>query len=414
MTLDKLDAKNLHDRIEVAINIEQQRLQDLFIEYSYWNEAHQNLIIETDPVWANINIGSYLTDTHDIDLSIAVDGSLNPTIAYVNGKQTEIDPSEWIKNGLVSLIPFASTNNIRSQSINYFMEINDQIFMISTGPFLYEESAIPRDDKSFLLFAKELDDDYLEKITTTYILPELSITSKSNQPANHQLSLADLNNQTIAQFTWIHDRPSNTLIPKLALPATIIAVVMLLLTWLTLRYDATLRKHHLDGLLKIASKDFLTGISNRREFFYLAGRELTRANREKQSVCLLIFDIDHFKQINDDYGHSVGDKVLIAITEIVKTNLRDFDIFARWGGEEFTVLLPGVDAIKGMETAERLRTLIKNSVAENIDDYRINCTISTGISIWNNTEDIDSLVSKADLALYCAKQSGRNRSILSE
>ena len=158
---------------------------------------------------------------------------------------------------------------------------------------------------------------------------------------------------------------------------------------------------------KEARTDALTGIHNRRSFFCEATLLITMARRKQHPLSLLLFDIDHFKNINDQFGHACGDKALKAFTDTILENIRAHDIFGRLGGEEFAVLL--YEEREGaVELAQRLRHFVKkiNIVTENSG---FTFTTSIGVSYWQNQDDIEALLHKADNALYAAKNAGRDQ-----
>ncbi|NWF66273.1 MAG: diguanylate cyclase [Campylobacterales bacterium] len=155
----------------------------------------------------------------------------------------------------------------------------------------------------------------------------------------------------------------------------------------------------------MASTDHLTKIYNRYKFNKALNVEIERAKELEQDLCLIIFDIDYFKKINDTYGHQIGDKVLVSLTELVSKNIRQNDLFARWGGEEFMLIMPSCDEEHAKILAEKLRKLIETNDFEKVGQV----TCSFGVILYNGKESIDDLIKKADIALYKAKQNGRNR-----
>jgi len=163
---------------------------------------------------------------------------------------------------------------------------------------------------------------------------------------------------------------------------------------------------------RLAVTDGLTGLFNHRHFQERLAQEFNRLERFSDPISLLIIDIDHFKKINDTYGHPVGDSVLKGIAEKIKKTIRNIDVPARYGGEEFTVILPGTDENGAMNMAERLRKAIgATKFASEKGAFSVN--VSIGISTF--TKEIRSkeeLVETADKALYHAKRNGRNQSIL--
>jgi diguanylate cyclase (GGDEF)-like protein len=154
-----------------------------------------------------------------------------------------------------------------------------------------------------------------------------------------------------------------------------------------------------------ATTDDLTGITNRREFTAILGREVARATRYGTPLALAMFDLDHFKLVNDTFGHDVGDEVLRTVTQLVQKNLRASDILARWGGEEFMVLMQHSDAQGARYVAEKLRLAIAGHPFDKVDRL----TVSFGVTFFEEPDDLDALLKRVDDALYLAKRQGRNR-----
>lgn len=164
------------------------------------------------------------------------------------------------------------------------------------------------------------------------------------------------------------------------------------------------RVHHL------ATIDPLTGLYNRRRFFELAAPAVTYARDTCAPLSIMMLDIDHFKRVNDTYGHLAGDEVLRHVATVCKANLREADISARYGGEELIILLQQTDPITAQQIAERIRTTIAQT-SVGLHEEAIAVTVSLGIATWNGTNELnlEGLINQADQALYQAKASGRNR-----
>ena len=178
--------------------------------------------------------------------------------------------------------------------------------------------------------------------------------------------------------------------------------------------DITERKQFQLELERQAHLDYLTGLHNRRFFMQVAETELARAIRYSAPLSLLMMDVDHFKLINDTYGHKAGDRVLKKISETCQKTLREIDIIGRVGGEEFAVLLPETDIDEAMDVAERLREEIAKAKVEIDQVLPLNFTISIGVTtLTPQNENIEGLLNVADKALYVAKDSGRNRVVRS-
>ena len=171
-------------------------------------------------------------------------------------------------------------------------------------------------------------------------------------------------------------------------------------------------KHKVDELYsmtsvleKQATYDSLTNIYNRMKFEELFSIEIRSALNEEKSLSMIIFDIDHFKVINDTYGHQIGDEILVDIASLISKNIKLQDIFARWGGEEFIILLPGTDLDSAMLFAEKLRKLIEKFPFKDVGKL----TASFGAGELEKDESKTTFFEKVDKALYLAKENGRNR-----
>ncbi|MFT6248571.1 MAG: diguanylate cyclase (GGDEF)-like protein [Cognaticolwellia sp.] len=159
---------------------------------------------------------------------------------------------------------------------------------------------------------------------------------------------------------------------------------------------------------QLANTDELTGIYNRRYFFENAKREFNRAKRHQQELVVISLDVDHFKAVNDHHGHPVGDQVLVKIAQIITKTIRSEDIFARIGGEEFSILLPNITKTESLQAAERLRELLDDN-AIIINDIELPIKISLGVSVIKAADTcFQDLYSRSDRALYKAKSHGRN------
>lgn len=205
-----------------------------------------------------------------------------------------------------------------------------------------------------------------------------------------------------------------------AVSATLMAQMISMMMWhqysrrvvlgrqLALTHGALLAKQH--ELEMLAERDTLTGLYNRRKFMQLAGQELGRASRIPGNTCLLMVDLDHFKHINDQYGHPVGDEVLQQVAAILTGGVRATDVVARMGGEEFIVLMPNTPLAGAVALAEKLRNALRSQPLE-IHERLVPVTASmgvTGVAAYQRAS-IDALYAAADQALYAAKRMGRDR-----
>jgi diguanylate cyclase (GGDEF)-like protein len=183
-------------------------------------------------------------------------------------------------------------------------------------------------------------------------------------------------------------------------------------THLELKHARDQLKKALQELEQLALTDPLTRVPNRRHLYQIAEREMARARRYNYPFSLLMVDIDRFKQVNDTYGHLAGDEVLQSVAAIIRHTLRREDSFARFGGEEFVVLLPGTDTGAAVTVADRIRHLIAMS-RPIVQSRPISVTVSIGIATFQyGDRDLDGLLGRADQALFAAKNQGRDRCVI--
>ncbi len=167
-------------------------------------------------------------------------------------------------------------------------------------------------------------------------------------------------------------------------------------------------------LKEMALRDPLTNLYNRRYFEHTIEKLISLAIRRKEKLCLLMLDIDKFKNINDTYGHDIGDEVLKKLADNLLELLRNSDVITRMGGEEFAIVFPNTPIEAGYQTADKIRKVIENLKIEVKKDILISFTVSIGITLFdeNKDKDVHSLLKRADIALYEAKDSGRNKVVI--
>lgn len=169
-----------------------------------------------------------------------------------------------------------------------------------------------------------------------------------------------------------------------------------------LRRQVRLRTQELE---RLSHTDMLTGLYNRMRIEDILDRELYRAERYEQSLCLIMLDIDFFKQVNDTFGHAAGDSVLVEFADLLEGHVRRSDSVGRWGGEEFMIICPETDEESGVILAENLRKTIAQHSFESVQ----HCTASFGVTQYQASDDVGKVFERADMALYKAKVEGRNR-----
>ena len=164
----------------------------------------------------------------------------------------------------------------------------------------------------------------------------------------------------------------------------------------------------MEKLQKLAVTDGLTKLYNSRSFYSQLETEVDRFNRYKHPLALLLLDLDHFKEYNDSFGHLEGDKVLVRFSQIIKSCLRANDTAYRYGGEEFTVILPETGAEEAGTVAQRIRAALEAERFRPIDGKKVTITISIGVTEYQSNEELSAFIQRADRAMYRSKQKGRN------
>ncbi len=187
----------------------------------------------------------------------------------------------------------------------------------------------------------------------------------------------------------------------------VLALIMLAMVLNVHSHGIQRAEHYLNTL---AETDRLTGLPNRRGLLNLVEAIHTDAGSSKTTPAAIIIDVDHFKHINDQYGHSCGDSVLSTIAQRMQSQIRDQDALGRWGGEEFVLVLHEADLPLAFAVAERIRETVTGLAFES-DDQPFHVTVTTGIALWTPEESFEACLERADRALYHGKESGRNRSV---
>lgn len=166
---------------------------------------------------------------------------------------------------------------------------------------------------------------------------------------------------------------------------------------------------NIQTITKYAHRDFLTGMYNRRYFHNAMEEYVEYAKEHNEQFALAMLDIDHFKNINDTYGHDIGDKAIVALADILRSATNTMDLVARFGGEEFCIVLKNINRYSAYDILERIRVRIEEFYFKVNKDTQINFTISLGAVLYNTDESLEENISEADMLLYRAKNSGRNQ-----
>jgi len=214
----------------------------------------------------------------------------------------------------------------------------------------------------------------------------------------------------VAVDWWLHKTPPLVPVSPVALDVMRyfnIACFLLAMGVIAAAYGRTVTDAE-RRLNALASTDTLTGLLNRRRMSDQMQKELTQARAAHRPLSVLLLDVDHFKSINDQFGHTRGDQVIVAIGEILRAHVRQQDLVARWGGEEFLVLQPDANLAAARETAERIRRAVSQyMIRDELDATPV--TVTVGVASWRSGESLEDTMHRADNALYIGKKEGRDR-----
>jgi diguanylate cyclase (GGDEF)-like protein len=168
---------------------------------------------------------------------------------------------------------------------------------------------------------------------------------------------------------------------------------------------------NIQTIMNYANRDYLTGLYNRRYFFSSMQEYIEDIKESGEKFAVAMIDIDHFKKVNDTYGHDIGDKVIVTLADILRSSTNPRDVVSRFGGEEFCIVLKNINRFSAYDILERIRTEVENYNLEIEKNKFLNFTISIGAIVHNEDETLDDTINEADMNLYKAKKSGRNQLI---
>lgn len=411
--VDGLARANMLERVEVLMDVEEQRLSDILEEYTFWDIAHSNLVASLDTEWANENIGEYLHDNADMNLVFVIDGEDRPVIAYLDGKQTPLENLFSSLEPLDEAISAARQDMSRPASEIRYLSIGGAGYLLALDTFVPELPGTDSAVGSVMGFARRIDHERVSRLSETYRIPGLSIAmDPRGLPDSRRLDIATHDGAVVLTLSWANQTPANDIRRSMRPYAAVLGFVMTALIFWVFYLEIRNHREREDLLRRMANVDHLTGISNRREFFLMAEKALAIARRANTPISLILIDVDNFKKVNDSLGHTKGDRILMQVSRQLRETLREADVYARYGGDEFIILLPGTGAEDARTLAEKLRAEFAG-ISREIARGRIICTMSIGVAEYRHGESIERLISRADDALYQAKHAGRDRTVLS-
>jgi diguanylate cyclase (GGDEF)-like protein len=401
--------EELKNRVGIALQLEGDQMSLISMQYSYWDEAYRKLVTNPDRGFARDHIGTYMTNYMDIDTSLVVNRSGRIVFAFEAGKPTKLDIKALQQAGLSEILAMDRTLKDPGVGEHGFIRFQGKDYLFGVNAF--DDQFRSKSQKvSYLAVARELDNEYLAEIAGKYQIPRLRFDADASAPGELSLPIWDVRGNDLAILTWMDPALVKPIGEKLGPVAAAITIAMCLLTLLVVRGELARQHQYSATLSRIAYRDELTGIDNRRAFMENGRREMVRSDRSGRPLLLMMLDVDHFKSINDKLGHAAGDDVLVELAACLQRELREYDLVARIGGEEFAVLIAEMSLEQGKFIAERLRKATE-SMHKSAENTLPPITLSIGFAEYKAGEDLDQLMSRADRALYSAKDAGRNRCV---
>jgi diguanylate cyclase (GGDEF)-like protein len=404
----KLDRAN---RVDIALNLETRYLKAILLEYANWDEAYEKLIVDLDETWIESNSGQYLIDQHGFDFTLAIKANRQVANLSISDEVKELKFAKIMSGGLEDLIEESLQDQEGGEgAVAGYVLAGTDIYLVVLSPFKDEKTEEIKPD-SYLSLGRRLDTEYIGQLESSYELPGLRLTDKTENKMNSKV-LLDGSSQAIGCLTWFVEQPSLLIAPKVVVIVTPFFCLAIFLTRYFLKLDYADRLAFEERLYKEATRDPLTNISNRRQFMTLCQQEMAVHRRNGGTLAVALFDIDHFKAINDTYGHAMGDKALVHLVQICSGELRESDIFGRIGGDEFAVILRETPLEEAVNVVDRVRGKIEACPIK-ANHNVITITVSIGVAPMNDYITFDSILEMADVALYRAKKNGRNQVFVS-
>jgi|GEM_PF-1517369 len=380
---------------------------------------------------------------------------LNLSFFILIDKQNSIKYSKLIRN-----MNFEKKNSILKYFVKQLNEKDEVNSIIKFGQYSYFISKHPiyktdyeNGSNGYVILGRKIDNLYLKQLTNSFDESKFSFIKEHKNPVVSQslyfptvatstiiqkeqlvsqISLYDTNNNFVLGIETKNDiKLSKDMFMIICVLSTFLLLIVLVLIFIVNSYKKLFThnqkniEEQIDSktqqmktalkelekiniqLFDIAHTDHLTKTMNRRNFFIHSQNAFAIAKRNNLDICTIMIDIDKFKNINDKYGHDVGDKVLIEFAKTIKRNIKEKDIFGRLGGEEFSLVLPNTNIKSATKKAEQLKEEIEK-IEIFVHDNILSVTASFGVSDNKECENIDEMLQKADKLLYSAKNEGRN------
>ncbi len=400
-------AMSVERQFQGLLQLQAEQLQQRVQDYAYWDDAIENVVVKPDQVWWAANAGDYALASFKMSFSMAVSGR-NEVILFsqleglgLDAAALGADPAWRVLMQKARAVEMGAA--VDARAVSGTVRVGGELFTVAASRFRPEsDESLPNPDPDALLvFAQSLDKTLLPVAAQIMTLPQWQrVDAAPASSTGLVLALAD--GQPAGVVTWtLPDTGRQIVNAVLPWLAGLLLVLVLVLAQAARRTALLAR-----GIADMALKDSLTQLGNRRSL-HQAAQRLADSSRPVSRFAVLMIDVDHFKRVNDQYGHERGDTVLADVARCIQQAARQGDYAIRYGGEEFAMVLDQVTQEQAVAVAERLHQRIR---ATRPGDLPI--TVSIGVSLSEDgAADLFRVINRADEALYKAKDQGRDRTV---
>lgn len=403
-----------------------EEVANLVLPQVIWDEAVVRLDNRFDPNWARENIGEYLFKANGFSASFVINGQDEPVFAALNGKPTSLTTYGRFRDDATRLIARVRAEEDRRRLLNKVSALGEPVRASTVvaneaGPFILTATlvqpdfgaAIPNGDSAIVLTGMPIDRNFLDAFSGRFMLQDLHVHlgDSSSEPDEAHVSLRDDLRRDVATLDWTPQTPGLNLLRELVAP--ILAVVFALAGGALFLYRRG--RTAAQGLVAsearaahLAYYDSLTGLPNRVLFFDRLGRALDQLRRHAPPVAVHCIDLDRFKEVNDTFGHHVGDQLIQEAAKRLAAQCRGTDTFARLGGDEFAIVQTDAGAAHASALAARLLEALSEPF--DLEGMRVFTGCSIGVTVCTDPDtDPAEALRHADLALYRAKENGKSQ-----
>ncbi len=410
---NRLDTAASAKLVGLAMDSQRRSLETIIVDNAVWNDAAINAGASVNQKWTDENWG-VTTGLGTYDSVFIVDQHGKTVYAARDGKRSDVSAEDYFGEDVVLLLAASRENNAGGGQASAMFRSGGNISNVSAALIL-PFSALPEAAGKVgntLVFSRTIDDGVLTALAKSYALDGLRFTSGRSPGGDGVISLNSISGRSIANLTWKSRSPGTVVRDRYGFVVTMILVMFLFVISILLymSWKGFKEAHEAQAEAVAASlRDDLTGLANRRQMLSALTRCLGAARADKSPLSVIYADLDGFKEVNDSYGHEIGDKLLKAAAAGFAYLGREAEAIARLGGDEFAMILTGPgSAEKARRIAQSMISFLEEPM---VFDGRIaSVSVSAGVvDLEADEADVEEIIRRADVAMYAAKSAGRAR-----